>query len=307
MDTNASLAAFVAVIGLAIMIYGFFQSRRNSSIEELIEEWDSAPGGTLDEYTASLSVPAYSRIFAPIAASISERASSLLPSNYLDNLRRRLVLAGLTRDINAEEFLTYQVIAVAAGAVAGLAVPTLISFEGARGVAVGLLTFALIAVLPKQRLDGARAARVEEIERELPDVLDLLAISVEAGVGLEGAFAVVTDRFDSELSREIGHTIKEMQLGLNRSQALQNLRARTEIPNLTSFILALIQADALGMPLTRILKTQAEEIRARRQAKVREQAAKLPVKLLFPLAAFILPALFVVILGPAALSISEAL
>ena len=152
-----------------------------------------------------------------------------------------------------------------------------------------------------------RDVRVEAIEKELPDVLDVLAISVEAGVGLEGAIQAVTERFQSPLADELGHMLSEMELGLSRREALQNLRSRTDIPDLNGFVLALLQADALGMPMTRVLQTQAEEMRRRRRGKVREAAAKLPVKILFPLIVFILPALFIVILGPAVIRIYENL
>jgi tight adherence protein C len=130
---------------------------------------------------------------------------------------------------------------------------------------------------------------------------------VEAGVGLEGAIQAVVDRFSSPLGDELGHMLSEMELGLSRREALQSLRARTDIPDLNGFVLALLQADALGMPMTRVLQTQAEEMRRRRRAKVREAAAKLPVKIIIPLVLFIFPALFIAILGPAVITISENL
>jgi tight adherence protein C len=147
--------------------------------------------------------------------------------------------------------------------------------------------------------------RQGSIKRDLPDVLDLLAISVEAGVGFEGAVEVVTRHFDSPLAIEFNRMLQEMELGLPRREALQNLKRRTEVPELSNFVLILVQADALGMPIGRVLRTQAVEMRLKRRAWAREKAARLPVKILLPLTIFILPALFVVILGPAAMSIAK--
>jgi tight adherence protein C len=193
------------------------------------------------------------------------------------------------------------------GALTGLGAGVVLDWSGTRTLGVLVALGALGALAPSVYVKHHRQERVESIEKELPDVLDVLAISVEAGVGLEGAMQAVTERFSSPLADELGHTLSEMELGLSRREALQNLRGRTDIGDLNGFILALLQADALGMPMARVLKTQAEEMRRRRRGKVREAAAKLPVKLVFPLVLFILPALFVVILGPAVIAIGQNL
>jgi tight adherence protein C len=162
-------------------------------------------------------------------------------------------------------------------------------------------------VLPNVWLNRKLQDRRDEILRDLPDTLDLLAISVEAGVGFEGALGIVCEHFHSPLADEFSRTLKEMELGLPRREALQNLKRRTEVPELSNFVLALTQADALGMPIGRVLKTQAGEMRLKRRQWAREKAGKLPVKIMFPLVLFIFPPLFVVVLGPAASSISGSL
>ena len=167
-------------------------------------------------------------------------------------------------------------------------------------VLAGMGVFAPAAWL-RRKQDERQAS----IKRDLPDVLDLLAISVEAGVGFEGAVEVVTRHFDSPLAVEFNRMLQEMELGLPRREALQNLKRRTEVPELSNFVLILVQADALGMPIGRVLRTQAVEMRLKRRQWAREKAARLPVKILMPLTLFILPALFVVILGPAAMSIAK--
>jgi tight adherence protein C len=166
---------------------------------------------------------------------------------------------------------------------------------------------ALGGSIPSLAVKQARDKRVERIERELPDVLDLMAVSVEAGVGLEGAIRSVAEKFDGPLGEELSHVLSEMELGTSRRDALQHLRERTDVPDLDGFVLSLLQASALGMPLTRVLRTEADELRRRRRQRVREAAAKLPVKLVFPLIVFIMPALFVVIIGPAVVRIGRTL
>jgi tight adherence protein C len=141
----------------------------------------------------------------------------------------------------------------------------------------------------------------------LPDTLDLLAISVEAGMGFEGALDIVCQHFNSPLAEEFSRTLREMELGLPRKDAFQNLKRRTEVPELSNFVLALLQADALGIPVGRVLRTQATEMRAKRRQWAREKAAKLPVKILFPLVAFIFPSILIVVLGPGAEGIYKAL
>jgi tight adherence protein C len=176
------------------------------------------------------------------------------------------------------------------------------------GLAIlGLVLLPVVgAQLPRSWLSRKVEERMDAIRRDLPDTLDLLAISVEAGMGFEGALGVVCDNFDSPLADEFARTLREMELGLPRREALQNMKRRTEVPELSNFVLTLTQADALGMPVGRVLKTSAEEMRSKRQQWAREKAAKLPVKILFPLVLFIFPAIFVVLLGPAASDIGAA-
>ena len=205
-----------------------------------------------------------------------------------------------------EEIIAAQV----AGAVVGLLLGGLVILHGSLSLLAGLLCAAVLAIigisLPQVWLSHQVDARKEAIRRDLPDTLDLLAISVEAGVGLEGAMAVVTERMDSPLADELDRTLQEMGLGLSRRDALTNLKHRSEVPELTTFVGALLQADVLGMPIGRVLKIQATEMRAKRRQWSRERAAKLPVKMLFPLVACIFPAVLVVVLGPAISTITEA-
>lgn len=298
-------AGLIVLTGLAIVAVGM-RWRQATPIEELLAEFD-ATTADLDGYTQQLQTGLASRLLVPMGRNVLGGLQGLLPRNYVAGVRRRLVLAGLSGRFGAEEHVAAQVVGTALGVVAGLLLGMASEWSGMRILAATTAAGALGFFVPALYVRQHRDLRVEAIEKELPDVLDVLAISVEAGVGLEGAIQAVVERFSSPLGDELGHMLSEMELGLSRREALQHLRARTDIPDLNGFVLALLQADALGMPMTRVLQTQADEMRRRRRGRVREAAAKLPVKILFPLIIFILPALFIVIMGPAVLRIANNL
>lgn len=299
------LAVAIAGTGATLVAVGL-RVGRPSPIDDLLAEFDGSPD-MLDDYTRRMQEPALKRVLTPLGTNITGSMQSLLPRNHLQNIRRRLVLAGMSGRLTAEEYVAGQVVGLVAGALLGLMIAVAVAWPGTRMVGMTVGFGVLGFFTPSLAVAQNRAKRVEAIERELPDVLDVLAISVEAGVGLEGAIQAVTERFHSPLADELAHTLSEMELGLSRREALQNLRGRTDLPDLNGFVLALVQADALGMPMTRVLQTQADEMRRRRRQKVREEAAKLPVKLIFPLVVFILPSLFIVILGPAVIRIAGAI
>jgi tight adherence protein C len=259
-----------------------------------------------DEFQLLLAQPFLSRVVRPVAGGILTLLGGILPRNYRERIHTGLLHAGLAGQFHAEEIISLQVL----GGIVGFLLGVWIVGSGAIGGGTGILMLALLPVLgvqaPKSWLDRHVQERKDAIRRDLPDTLDLLAISVEAGMGFEGALGVVCDNFSSPLADEFARTLREMELGLPRREALQNLRKRTEVPELSNFVLTLTQADALGMPVGRVLKTSATEMRSKRQQWAREKAAKLPVKILFPLILFIFPAIFVVLLGPAASDIGGA-
>lgn len=297
----------VLAAGAAVALAGLAQAGRvtepDASDYLRSLDWDD---DQLDDYERTLAQPFLTRVVRPLASSILQAMGSLLPSNHREKVHHQLVRAGLQAQFRAEEIISLRVL----GGVTGLLLGILNLGTGFVGGGTGLLLLVLLPVvgaqLPQSWLDRKVEERQDAIRRDLPDTLDLMAISVEAGVGFEGALGVVCDNFDSPLAREFARTLREMELGLPRRDALHNLKRRTEVPELSNFVLTLTQADALGMPVGRVLKTAADEMRTKRQQWAREKAAKLPVKILFPLVVFIFPAIFIVLLGPAASDIGAA-
>lgn len=300
----ALVALFVGG-GIFLLAYGVMGSVMRPAGVSVLYLRDEAEL-EVDEFRARLRAPLSERLASGVGATLADLMRRLTPSSIRSELDRRIVLAGLEHRLDP----TLVYLAKAAGAaVFGLAFGVTPSVVGAPaywtvpGLVLGLL-FGFMApdLLLSMRADKRQAA----IRRALPEALDLMAISVQAGVGLEQAVAIVTERLPGPLGEELSRFLHEVQLGFSRREALISLRERTSCPELATFILSLLQADALGIAIGDVLKTQAAEIRAKRRQLARERAAKAPVRLLFPLVFGILPSLFVVILGPAAIQIADA-
>jgi tight adherence protein C len=184
-------------------------------------------------------------------------------------------------------------------------------FGAIAGALAGILFTPMLAVvgflLPDVVVTLSTRSRREHIRAELPDALDLLAVSVEAGLGLDGAVTKLTEHMDGPLVDEFAMTLGEMRIGEGRHEALRGMAERVPSRELAAFVRSVIQADQLGISLGRILRVQAADSRLRRQAAAEEKAMKAPIKMLFPTVLFIFPAMFVVILGPALLNLSHFL
>ena len=309
MNLPVLLAAGLTLGGIAAVVTGVTRRRvvvdPASYLAEL--DMDVVDEGDTDTFTRRMRMPFLARVMRPLGAGVLDRVTGLTPRNHVLKVHRQLLQAGLSSSVKAEEFITAQVVATAVGVIAAMVALSIFTLSTGRATLVMVLLPGIGALLPSSWLSRKVQERKDAILNELPDVVDLLAISVEAGVGFEGALEIVCQHFDSPLAQELSRTLKEMELGLPRREALQNLKRRTEVPDLSNFVLALTQADALGMPIGRILHTQATEMRSKRGARAREKAAKLPVKILFPLVVFIFPAVLVVILGPAMASVAKSL
>lgn len=246
----------------------------------------------------------HERVIAPAAASLARIALRLNPRLTLEAISDRLLSAGMGRSITPTTFLA----AKGAGAVGGGLVG--LTFGGAVGGATmgligGLATAGLGFMLPGVVVSIKGRRRVEEIKAQLPDALDLLAVSVEAGLAFDGAVGKLTEHMEGPLAEEFSLTLGEMRIGESRHDALKKLAQRAAAPEVASFCRAIIQADQLGISLGRILRVQAADSRMKRQAAAEEKAMKSPIKMLFPTVLFIFPAMFIVVLGPAFLNLLQ--
>ncbi|MEX2587081.1 MAG: type II secretion system F family protein [Actinomycetota bacterium] len=256
-------------------------------------------------YEEELQRPLSVRLLGPTWDNFRQMGRTVTPGWQMHRMRRHALLAGMG-PTGIEGILAIKAAAVAAGATL---VPLAFAALGAEFGSVVLwavLGGAAGFFLPDVWIARKGEKRQEDIRRNLPETIDLMAIAVQAGMGLEGAIELVARKLPGPLGEELHRLLQEIQLGASRRQALQKLRDRTEVAELSTFAMALIQADAIGSPIADVLQTHAREMRIVRRQRAREIAAKLPVKLLFPMLLFIFPALMIVVIGPAIVSIIQA-
>jgi tight adherence protein C len=229
-------------------------------------------------------------------------ALRLNPRTSEESVRAKLLTAGLAHRITPTTFL-------AAKAALGLGVLAvgIATNPGMTGILLGLGFGVLSFLLPDLLLTARASRRRESIRAALPDALDLLTVSVEAGLGFDAALAKLSEYLEGPVAEEFALTLNEMRVGESRQEALKRLAERVNAPELGSFTRAIIQSDQLGMSLGRILRSQAEDTRNRRQTEAEEKAMKAPIKMLFPTVLFIFPAMFLVILGPAVINLLNTL
>jgi len=250
--------------------------------------------------------PLATRVLVPLAGVLADLARRYAPTGYVDRQRHKLTLAGRPLPEHLDRFLVVRVLSLLAVPVALVLVGLFAPLRGTELVALMIFVAMALVIGPDAWLNREVAARQHAIRLRLPDVLDLLVISVEAGLGFEQALARTATMVPGPLSEEFARTLGELRAGATRADALSALDQRTEVPELRSFTMALLQADTFGVSVGQILRSQAAEMRVRRQQMAQEMAQKAPVKMLFPMVFCIMPALFVVIAGPAVLGIYHA-
>lgn len=243
---------------------------------------------------------AFDRVGRPAIESTGKLMLQLSPQGWIDRTSRRILLGGLTGQLTVERFAVAKV--VLAGlllAVGWVFVRPNLEF----GLLISILMSAIGFFLPDALLNRRARQRQHQIEIELPDVIDQITMSMNAGLGFEGALARAARIGHGPLTGELARTIQEMSLGVSRADALRHLADRTDVPDLKSFVLAVVQSEEHGLSISKVLNVQASELRDKRRQRAEERALKIPVKLIFPLAVCIFPTLFIILLGPALIRI----
>ncbi|OGO42275.1 MAG: hypothetical protein A2Z04_05825, partial [Chloroflexi bacterium RBG_16_57_9] len=238
------------------------------------------------------------RIIKPVLRQLVQIAGRFAPTRNIEGLRRNLVLAGNPYGLSAIDFLGIQILVTIAAGLAGF--PFLLS----RGFSInGLMVIGVMLgigfYLPLFWLKRRIGKRKSEIIKALPDALDMLTISVDAGLGFDSALLKIGEKWSNALADEFNRVIAETRIGVSRREALKGLAQRTDVPDVSNFVAVILQADQLGLSIAKVLHAQSEQLRIRRRQRAEEKARQAPTKMLFPLVFLIFPALFVVILGPA--------
>jgi tight adherence protein C len=260
---------------------------------------------TLEEI--ELSQPFSQRIVKPLVQGIAQFIGRFAPQRNIEETRHKLELAGRPYGWGPTEFLGVRGLAGILLTVLTFLLMTVTGQPAARRfpatIVAGVLGFYL---LPTLWLSSQIRRRQTEIVKALPDALDLLTISVEAGLGFDAAMSKVAEKWDNELSLAFNRVIQEIQMGKLRREAMRDMADRMDVPDVSSFVAAIIQADQLGVSIAKVLRIQSEQMRIRRRQRAEEKAHQAPVKMLFPMAFLIFPALFIVLLGPAVLVVMKS-
>jgi tight adherence protein C len=264
-----------------------------------------APGGVaFDGRRAALRSGATERLLVPTMRAVGKVVGRATPRGWIESLDRKVRLAGAPKRWTLERSLALKFALALLGAVAAYT-----SAKGAVGLKAGFTASGLLLgyVAPDVILHGKVSDRQQLILRELPDTLDQLTISVEAGLGFDAALQRVAATGTGPLAEELTRVLSDIKVGVPRAEALRKLLTRTDVHELRHFVLALVQAEQFGLPVARVLRIQSAELRSKRRQRAEEAAMKIPVKIVFPLVVCIFPALFVVLLGPAMIRVARVL
>jgi len=299
-----ALLVFLAVALLAVSVLSFLapEERRVSKRLVGLSTYETQQAMEAEP----LLQPFRQRVIAPTAKGLADFVRHISPASYIEGLRTRVIRAGHPRGLHVEGLLAVKIILTV---VLGVFV-FVVSLFGGRPVGPALLLGIIFAVIgfmvPDVWLSSKVSARKLEIRRALPDMLDMLTISVEAGLGFDGAVAKLVTNSKGPLAREFARMLQDVQAGIPRQEALKNLSSRCDVPEVATFVTSMVQADVFGISVAKVLRTQAREMRVKRRQNAEEAAQKAPVKMVFPLVLCILPATLIVILGPAIVRIGIA-
>lgn len=308
MTSDLPLELIVVGLGAAIGLVLFFflsQAEDKNVVRESLRQLEGYEVDNIRDQ--ELLTPLADRAFKPVLQGLTGLGRRFTPVGYVEQVKQKLIRAGKAGPDAADRFLAVRVVTVAL-------IPVIfivwyfvnpLGMEGMMQHAVfGFLAFALIAG-PDAMLNRQVEERQYELRRQLPDIMDLLVISVEAGLGFEQAIDRVVVAVPGPLSQEFSRMLGEVRAGSSRADAMRALEQRTDVPEIRSFVLSILQADTFGVSIGRVLRSQADEMRIKRRQIAQERAQKAPVKMMVPMVFCVFPALFVVVLGPAIINIRE--
>lgn len=307
MDGLLLLGGLLLGAAIGLIIYTIFsQLDEKAVVRDSLRQLDGYEVENVRDQ--ELLVPFAERAVAPVLGGLTSLGRRFTPVGYVDSVRKKFIFAGNGTADAVDRFLAMRVITVALVPVIFILMYIWNPFH-LEGL-IQFLVFTLLAFALLVGPDAILSRRVEErqhaMQVQLPDVLDLLTISVEAGLGFEQALDRTIASVPGALSDEFARMLGEVRAGASRADAMRAMEQRSNVPEVRSFVLAILQADTFGVSIGRVLRAQSEEMRIKRRQLAQEKAQKAPVKMLIPMVFCVFPALFVVVLGPAIINISEA-
>ena len=287
-----------AAVGLVIFAIGT-QADERSVVRSSLRQLDGYEVENVRDQ--ELLNPLRDRALVPALKGLTDLGRRFTPVGYVDKVRMKFVYAGEPNADAVDRYLATQVLGVAIALV--VSIFAFVTFTGMLRWAVIGLVLMLGLLGPSATLNRKVADRQHQLRIKLPDILDLLTISVEAGLGFEQALDRTVAAVPGPLSEEFARMLGEVRAGSSRADAMRALEVRCNVPEVRSFVLAILQADTFGVSIGRVLRAQADEMRVKRRQLAQERAQKAPVKMLIPMVFCIFPALFVIVLGPALINI----
>ena len=294
--------AFASVFLLVFSIGLLVSERRSrrSTVKSKLASYSMLKEGEME-------IPPFSeRVVMPVLNKIASLIRKVSPKGVVESTRNKLELAGVLEKISVNVYLMIKSLCPVMFLIISILLFVFLDLPLIVNAAL-LILIPLSYFLPDIFLRSKIDKRQEEIRRAIPNALDMLTITVEAGMGFDAALSKVASNVKGPLGEEFNKMLKEINIGLSRSEAFHNLVKRTSVSDLDSFVTSVIQAEVLGIPISKILKIQSSEIRSRRSIRAEEEGIKAPVKLMFPLIFCLLPALLAILIGPAVIMLYEAI
>jgi tight adherence protein C len=290
--------------GILILVVGLASSSPVDPVQARLTQLGSFQAKNLEEL--ELQQPFSERTMRPLVARMSRMGGRLSRASSTTTAERRLAMAGNPGDLKLTDWMGVKMLVAISVSVIGTLL-FLILAGILPAIVMAILGLGIGYLIPEFWLGSKIKARQKVILKMIPDTLDLLTISVRAGLGFDAALAKVVEKLQGPLTDEFRRALAEVRVGKARRDALRDMIPRTNVPPLSNFIGAIIQAETLGVSISKVLQVQSEQLRIERRQRAEEQAAKAPIKMLFPLVGCIFPALFIVILGPAIITIVKTM
>lgn len=305
----AAAAALAAFAGVSFIIFGLVNTASASQsdlLEARLSQFNEIGRQVTSLTEAELSLPFTDRVVKPLFDRMGKIMTRRMQGTQQQNIQERLNLAGRPGGLTAGGFVALQLICLAGGVGLGLALALLLSLSYPINLLAPVAGGAVGYLLPASTISRRIRKRQKEILLALPSALDLLTISVEAGLAFDAALTRVTDKYHNALALEFNQVLNEVRLGRPRLEALDEMGRRNKVEELHNFLQAIIQSEQLGVGIANVLRIQSEEIRRRRRQRAEEAGQKAPIKMLIPMIGCIFPTLFIVLLGPAVLQVAHS-
>lgn len=295
--------AFVCLFMIFYTILGLTMGK-GQSVKARLEFIEKQGAKNVD---SELNQPLFIRIFKPLLDSISKTVIKITPKEIIYSIEKKVTMAGSSAKMSVKDIINVQVMIVLGLPLATIVLCYAFGVQLKQAAYLVAIEMALGLVMPNFILSKKITARQKKIQNTLPDIIDLLTVSVEAGLGFDAALSKVVDKMPGPVADEFDNVLQEIKVGKQKRDALRDMADRINLQDLSTFVSSIIQADQFGVSIGNVLRVQSDQMRQKRRQRAQEKAMKAPVKMVIPMVVFIFPTIFSVLLGPVVLQIIDTL